>query len=203
MRHFPTRSISISLRFVDTIFLENSMRAVSITKCGSAVIWSNSIVLETQSDVMMRKSGAEQHKREFIKSIKLCENPLSVIKSFDDYIVIANAMGKISFYDKDLKILFWCPSHDFIDSIITISFDLTPKLNCDEVAQGQAVRDFLIRKGVQIDFFLITFLLRVKCETLLNKILLFFERFYCEFFLLLFIDRNNTFIHCVSHFLTA
>lgn len=100
-------------------------------------------MLETSSDVLMRKTNENAYKKEFIKSIKLCENPLTVIKSIDQYIVTADSLGRIRFYDKDLKIVFWCPSHDFIDSVVTISFDMMEKLNLD---QEQTVRDFLLRE---------------------------------------------------------
>jgi hypothetical protein len=94
------------------------------------------------------KCGTETYKREFIKSIKLCETPLTVIKSIDDCVVIADVRGRIRFYDRELKIIFWCPSHDFIDSVITISFDKSPlRRSADDDTQSQhKVRDFLIRK---------------------------------------------------------
>lgn len=147
LRHIPARSISITFTFVDTIFIEKTNRTISITKCGSAIVWSNSIVMEIESNDKL-KCGIESYKREFIKSIKLCETPLTVIKSVDDCVVIADAKGKIRFYDKELKIIFWCPSHDFIDTVITISFDKSPlKRNADDDTQNQhKVRDFLIRK---------------------------------------------------------
>lgn len=147
LRHFPARSISITFNFVDTIFIENSNRSISITRCGSAIVWSNSIVMEMESSDK-RKNRNETYKREFIKSIKLCKTPLTVIKSVDDCIVIADARGKIRFYDKELKIIFWCPSHDFIDTIITISFDKSPlkRSGDDDTKNHHRVRDFLIRK---------------------------------------------------------
>jgi hypothetical protein len=101
-------------------------------------------VLETESDVAAKRNGGEHYKKEFIKSIKLCEHPLTVIKSIDDFIVVADALGKIRFYDKELKVVFWCPSYDFIDSVVAISFDMTGKLNFDQ--EQTPVRDFLIRE---------------------------------------------------------
>ncbi|KAL7050099.1 hypothetical protein ACKWTF_003956 [Chironomus riparius] len=152
LRHLPARSISITFTFVDTIFIENTNRAISITKCGSAIVWSNSIVMEIESFDMHHKCGIESYKREFIKSIKLCETPLTVIKSVDDCVVIADANGKIRFYDKELKIIFWCPSHDFIDTVITISFDKSSlKRSADDDTQNQhKVRDFLIQTQNEI-----------------------------------------------------
>lgn len=67
--------------------------------------------------------------------------------------MISDAVGHIRFYDKELKILFWCPSHDSIDSVVTISFDL--KRNLDELEttissasteKSFSMRDFLVRE---------------------------------------------------------
>jgi hypothetical protein len=84
--------------------------------------------------------------KEFIKSIKLCESPLTVIISIDNCIVIGDENGRIKFYDKELKILFWCPSHDYIDSIVGISFDLSTSQAKNEGDSNFLIRDFLIRE---------------------------------------------------------
>lgn len=118
--HYPARAISIVLKFIDTIFVENSHKAISITECGSAVLWSD-IVVE-HPNVYLESS----FKKEFIKCIKLRDHALCVVKSVDNTIVIADITGEIRFYDKELKIIFWCPNYD-LNSIITISFNLTPR----------------------------------------------------------------------------
>lgn len=138
--HFPARSISISFHFVDTIFIENSHKAMSITKCGSAVIWSD--VLVEQKDEPHKISSS--FKKENIKSIKLSDFGLVDIKSIDGYVMIADDSGQIRFYDDELKIVHWCPSYD-ADSIITISFDLVkPPNDENNNKQGFSIRDFLI-----------------------------------------------------------
>lgn len=140
--HFPARSISISFQFVDTIFIENSCKAVSITSCGSAVIWSDAADATSDDSKCTTSTSL---KKEFIKSIKMCENPLRVIRSVDGYVVLSDAHGHIRFYDSDLKILFWCPVHDAIDSVVTISFDLSAK-PLGSASANFAIRDFLVRK---------------------------------------------------------
>lgn len=83
------------------------------------------------------------HKKELIKSIKICEYPINVIKSVDKWvifdwiqrkfwnqfpsscIVIGDDTGKIRFFDKELKILYWCPNYD-LGSLTAISFDIVP-----------------------------------------------------------------------------
>jgi hypothetical protein len=113
---------------VDTAFANNS-KAISITKCGSGIVWKSSTLI---------------YKMEFLKSIKLCESSLNVIKSIDDFIITVDCGGRMRFYDQELKILFWFPSNDQIDSIVTISFDLMTVEKLKE--NGRQIRNFLLRK---------------------------------------------------------
>lgn len=131
---------------------------MSITSCGSVAVWSDVLtstdVGEDSSCITMSTS----FQKEYIKIIKLSESTLRVIRSIDGYVMVSDAVGHIRFYDKDLKILFWCPSHDSIDSIVTISFDLVRKpddINLD--ADGASptnfsIRDFFVRKKVFLNF---------------------------------------------------
>lgn len=114
---------------------------MSVTDCGSVAVWENS-------------ESRELHQKELLKSVKISEKPLRAIKSVDRVVVIADAHGHIKFYDEDLKITFWCPSHDSIDSIIAISFDLKPKAitsveedESEEINKRISVRNFFIRES--------------------------------------------------------
>lgn len=138
--HFPSRSISISYKFIDTIFIENSHKAISITRCGSVVLWSDILVEPSVIPI------ASSFKKENIKSIKLSNFALVDIKSIDDCVVIADAAGQIRFYDVNLKIVHWCPCYDFIDTIITISFDLVKADSNESIQKKFFIRDFLIGK---------------------------------------------------------
>lgn len=142
LRHSPARAISISFRFVDTIFIENSDKAISITKCGSGVMWCNSIL----TDPFDIRQNNYLYKKEFLKSIKLCESPLCVIKSMDNCVIIADNNGRIRCFDQELKILFWFPSCDF-DAIVSISFDINSVEELIENQRGFRIRDFLLRKS--------------------------------------------------------
>lgn len=84
----------------------------------------------------------------------MSERELRVIKSVDGYVMISDALGHIRFYDEELKILFWCPSNDSIDSIVTISFDLKRKLEDDavELTKCFSIRDFFVRKYIVLRF---------------------------------------------------
>lgn len=106
-------------------------------------MWSNSITSDSSVEL-------STYKKEFLKCVKLCDNPLKVIKSVDDSIVIADTHGHVRFYDKELKILFWFPSDESIDSVIAIEFDLNPTEGEPQrilgTNQGFHIRNFLIRK---------------------------------------------------------
>lgn len=118
---------------------------MSITSCGSVVIWSDA--LDTSGDDS-KCSTPTSLRKEFIKSVKLCENPLRIIRSVDGYVVLSDAHGHIRFYDPDLKILFWCPVHEAIDSVVTISFDLAAK-PLGSASTNFAIRDFFVRESFE------------------------------------------------------
>jgi hypothetical protein len=65
--------------YCHTIFIENLHKAVSITDCGYAVVWNDLVPEVPVNDKVSRAS----FKKELIKSIKLCDNPIRVIKSVD------------------------------------------------------------------------------------------------------------------------
>lgn len=115
---------------------------MSITSCGSVVIWSDA--LDTSGDDS-KCTNAASLKKEFVKSVKMCENPMRVIRSVDGYVVLSDALGHIRFYDQDLKILFWCPVHDAIDSVVTITFDVSGKPG--NASTSISIRDFFVRKA--------------------------------------------------------
>lgn len=56
-------------------------------------------------------------------------------------IVTGTSEGRISFYDLDLKILYWC-QHKLLDSIRSISFDLSSTLLAPVSAVGEFKREF-------------------------------------------------------------
>lgn len=121
---------------------------MSITSCGSVVIWSD--LVASSEDDSSSSSEPTSLQKEFIKSIKLSDSALQVIRSVDDFVMVSDVSGHIRFFDKELKILFWCPSHETIDFVVAISFDLKRKTVEDETTNDKSlsVRDFFVRKEV-------------------------------------------------------
>jgi hypothetical protein len=126
---------------VDCVFAEASHQALAITGCGSVVVWS---------DVL---AGAEDHeaesssfRKEFIKSVKLSDAALRVIRCVDGCVLVCDERGQLRFYDRDLRVLFWCPSSDAVDSIVSVEFDLCASPAPAEQPSGFRTRDFLVRE---------------------------------------------------------
>ena len=143
--HFPARSISITFEFNDTIFIEKSHNAISISECGCVIVWSD--VLFCADGNSLEKFSGSSYRKEFIKSVKLSETPLRIISSVDNFVMICDELGHIRFYDQDLKIVFWTPAYSFTDSVVTIKFDLIAGESSEEnLKQKFKVRHFFVRE---------------------------------------------------------
>lgn len=80
--HHPKRSISISTIYKDTIFVEKTCKAISITENGRAVIWSE-LICENSKDLY--ESSSSSFRKEYIKCVNLRECAINVIKSVDGW----------------------------------------------------------------------------------------------------------------------
>lgn len=133
-RHVPSRAISITFHYVESTFIGLTGRVMTITKCGHVAVWD----------------GRNSYRRELLKTVRVTNESLVSIRSVDKFVVIGDVSGHIRFFDEELKIVFWCPSFDRIDSIKTISFNLEPKrpeeLESEEIKSKVLVRNFLVRK---------------------------------------------------------
>uniref|UniRef100_A0A182TKH4 WD repeat-containing protein on Y chromosome n=1 Tax=Anopheles melas TaxID=34690 RepID=A0A182TKH4_9DIPT len=100
----------------DTVFVERTDRAVSVTGAGMAVLWSND---RKFSDAL---EGVVQRK-EFLKYLHLKYASINVVRSCDEKIVTGDDDGEIRFYDNSMKILYWFKQED-LEPIRTLSFEL-------------------------------------------------------------------------------
>lgn len=100
----------------DTVFVERTDRAVSVTGAGMAVLWSND---RKFSDA---QEGGVQRK-EFLKYLHLKYASINVVRSCDEKIVTGDDDGEIRFYDNSMKILYWFKQED-LEPIRTLSFEL-------------------------------------------------------------------------------
>lgn len=71
--HIPERSFMKVV--VDTVYIQGTRKAVSITTTGHVIVWSDTIVEDNYSTVTNEK--------EYIKTIKLSGAPLTAVENFD------------------------------------------------------------------------------------------------------------------------
>lgn len=109
--HIPDRSFINVIE--DSIYLENSRKVISITSTGHAIVWSDAPTDDNPTKVSFEK--------EFSKSLKLGNSPLTCIQNFDNIIVIGDEAGKLKFYDYSLKLMYWCRHLDTNVPILCIS----------------------------------------------------------------------------------
>ncbi|XP_049548425.1 cilia- and flagella-associated protein 251-like [Anopheles darlingi] len=103
----------------DSVFVEGTDRAVSVTRPGMAVLWSDDRKAQPpdgSSETLLRK--------EFLKSLHLKYASINVVRSCDEKIVTGDDDGEIRFYDNSMKILYWFKQED-LEPIRTLSFELS------------------------------------------------------------------------------
>uniref|UniRef100_A0A182W7R6 Cilia- and flagella-associated protein 251 n=1 Tax=Anopheles minimus TaxID=112268 RepID=A0A182W7R6_9DIPT len=100
----------------ETVFVECTDRAVSVTGAGIAVLWSN------DRKVASGPEGSVLRK-EFLKYLHLKYASINVVRSCDEKIVTGDDDGEIRFYDNAMKILYWFKRED-LEPIRTLSFEL-------------------------------------------------------------------------------
>ncbi|KAF7417468.1 hypothetical protein HZH68_000121 [Vespula germanica] len=120
-------------------------RLIITAKYGRFGIFNNSIFVRKTSNILTATTngfvlvcnhvntaeGAVEEdaniKKKHIKSIKLQTCNITVILNYEGMIVTGNSNGRITFYDNELKLLYWCENRE-LESIRSISFDLCSKL---------------------------------------------------------------------------
>ncbi|XP_076477524.1 LOW QUALITY PROTEIN: cilia- and flagella-associated protein 251 [Bombus vancouverensis nearcticus] len=126
-------------------YIPKTQRVLTATTNGYVLVWGTFV--ERQKNKSKDQSAANNKEKRHIKSVQLEKNSIMVILYHDGRIVTGTSEGRISFYDLDLKILYWC-QHKLLDSIRSISFDLSSTL----LAPGSAVGEFKLESDEEEDF---------------------------------------------------
>ncbi|XP_015177517.1 PREDICTED: WD repeat-containing protein 66-like [Polistes dominula] len=106
--------------FNSSIFIRNTSDTLTATTNGFVLVWNHVRTSE-------RAIEDTNLKKKHIKSVKLQTCNITVILDYEGMIVTGNSNGRITFYDNQLKILYWCQNHE-LGSISSISFDLSSTL---------------------------------------------------------------------------
>ncbi|KAK9303373.1 hypothetical protein QLX08_004956 [Tetragonisca angustula] len=104
-------------------YISRTQRVLTATTNGYVLVWD----ISAERSQNKSKNQIAINNREHIKSVQLTNSSITVILHHDRMIVTGSSDGRINFYDINLKILYWC-RHKFLDSIRSISFDLSSAL---------------------------------------------------------------------------
>ncbi|XP_021700705.1 cilia- and flagella-associated protein 251 isoform X1 [Aedes aegypti] len=98
----------------DSVFVDDTSRAVSVTAAGMAIIWSDD------------KKVSTPIKKQFLKYLHLKYASINVIRCCDQKLVTGDDDGEIRFYDIHMRILYWF-KQEGPEPIRTISFNILPR----------------------------------------------------------------------------
>ncbi|KAM0729005.1 Cilia and flagella-associated protein 251 [Formica fusca] len=108
--------------FNGTCYVSKIQQAFTVTTNGCILVWD---------DVPRKEKGAindaNYKKKKHVKTINLQSCSITVIAHNENMLVTGSSNGRITFYNYQLKLLYWCQNCD-IDSIRWISFDLQSNL---------------------------------------------------------------------------
>ncbi|XP_039440195.1 cilia- and flagella-associated protein 251-like [Culex pipiens pallens] len=98
----------------DSVFVDESARAVSVTGAGMVIVWADDKKIDGQL------------KKQFLKYLHLKYASINVIKCCDRKLITGDDDGEIRFYDAHMRILYWFKQED-PEPIRTISFGVLPR----------------------------------------------------------------------------
>ncbi|KAK2576249.1 hypothetical protein KPH14_005616 [Odynerus spinipes] len=101
-------------------FISKSSNVLTATNTGFVLVWAYT------PDVKHAVQD-KNLKMKYIKSVKLQTCNITVILDYEGMAVTGNSNGRITFYDAQLKLLYWCQNRE-LDSIRSITFDLYSEL---------------------------------------------------------------------------
>ncbi|XP_067205139.1 cilia- and flagella-associated protein 251-like isoform X1 [Linepithema humile] len=104
--------------FNGSCYVPKVQQVFTATTNGCILVWG---------DVSRKENRAiddsKYRKKKHIKTVNLQKSNITVIINNEGMLVTGNSNGRVTFYDYQLRLLYWCESCD-LDSIRWISFDL-------------------------------------------------------------------------------
>ncbi|XP_050454622.1 cilia- and flagella-associated protein 251-like isoform X1 [Cataglyphis hispanica] len=107
--------------FNGTCYVSKIQQAFTATTNGCILVWND--VPRKEKDAI----NANYKKKKHVNTINVQNYSITVIAHNENMLVTGNSNGCITFYNYQLKLLYWCQNHK-IDSIQWISFDLQSNL---------------------------------------------------------------------------
>ncbi|XP_017757686.1 PREDICTED: WD repeat-containing protein 66-like [Eufriesea mexicana] len=113
--------------FTCSCYISRTQRVLTATTNGYVLVWDVPAKKGYKPNKTNSQDAINNKEKRHIKSVQLTKSNIMVVLHHDRMILTGTAEGRISFYDCNLKILYWC-KHELLDSIRSISFDLESAL---------------------------------------------------------------------------
>ncbi|XP_063225998.1 cilia- and flagella-associated protein 251-like isoform X2 [Bacillus rossius redtenbacheri] len=134
--HIPEARMTKHLgSYSESVYQPCTHQALTATSQGYVIVWS------TQKYTATYNLKHDSNVKNYVKAIRLQEESITVLTSVDMYVVTGDTRGRIKFYDRILRILFWWQNF-CLDSLVSISFHLNDtELDAGDHASVSVVTD--------------------------------------------------------------
>lgn len=104
----------------DCTYIDDCHECVASTSEGCILVFGNAVYVTFLDECELHNNKI------YSKTVKVGSIHINCVESIDGMIVTGDVKGHIKFYDKRLKILYWCQNFT-LPSVTSISFDLQPR----------------------------------------------------------------------------
>lgn len=103
-------------QYCATVFVRGTTRALTATSLGNIVIWDSDSPGGSSRHARLRTSAAAfagalapelNANKKPLKILKVQEKAITVLTRVDDYIVTGDVLGRVRFFDLNVKLLYW------------------------------------------------------------------------------------------------
>ncbi|XP_071509123.1 cilia- and flagella-associated protein 251-like [Diadema antillarum] len=123
--------------FSQSIFCQNSTRALTATAAGNVVVWDNN--RPVSGPISLEPSP---NKKAF-KLVRLQERGITVLTTTDRYVVTGDVLGHVKFYDSQLRMSNWYSDFN-VGPINSVSFAYHPEFTADAKPDSNYPQDATI-----------------------------------------------------------
>ncbi|XP_077862113.1 cilia- and flagella-associated protein 251-like [Saccoglossus kowalevskii] len=120
-----------------SIFVSGTTKAYTATSCGNIVVWDNNRPISGPPSL-----EPSPNKKAF-KLVRLQERGITVLTTTDNYVVTADVLGHVKFYDWHLRMSNWYSDFD-VGPINSLSFEYLPEFSYEAKADSNYPPDATI-----------------------------------------------------------
>ncbi|KAK9722521.1 WD domain, G-beta repeat [Popillia japonica] len=108
-------------KITDCTYIEDCHECIAVTTQGYALVFGNSLYVTPyqEGDIL-------DNRKYYVKMVRIATANIKCVTYVDGLIATGDVRGYIKFYDKQLKILYWCQSFN-LPPIRNIRFNIEPR----------------------------------------------------------------------------